>query len=102
MITTSNKQVEVSGLFEVALTNVGNPDYGQDPARKLPGTKNMTAKVKTLREAADVCRDYILSFDLGGGNWTGGQIVRISDGLVVGRVSYSGRVWGTDGKEIAL
>ena len=37
------------------------------------------------------CRAYIEQDDLGGGNWTGGELTE--HGRPVGRVSYNGRVW---------
>ena len=94
------------GKFTVKLSSVGNPDHRQDCTRSLPGVPRALAHVDSLREASDLCRAFIAYFDLGGGNWNGGEIVR-ADGLVIGKVSYNGRVWagewGKPGhKEIAL
>lgn len=80
------------GKFIVKLSNVGNPDYRQDCTKPLPDTTCGLAKVESLKEAVELCRLYIRFYDLGGGNWNGGQIVR-DDGLVIGRVSYNGRIW---------
>jgi hypothetical protein len=41
--------------------------------------------------ASKACRDYIEENDLGGGNWTGGDIRE--NGKVVAKVSYNGTVW---------
>ena len=53
----------------------------------------------TIAEAAAICRAYIEHYDLGGGNWNGGQIVN-ADGVVIGRVSYNGCVWDNANNEI--
>ena len=88
------------GVFTVKLQSRGNPDFRQDPYRSVYGVPDVEAHVQTLKEARDLCRAYISYFDLGGGNWTGGQIVRVSDGLVIGHVSYNGRVWAcSSGRE---
>lgn len=86
--------------FSVKLSNVGNPDHRQDPRRALPDTTCGWAHVDTLAEASQICRTYIAFYDLGGGNWSGGEITN-ADGLVIGRVSYNGRVWDLNGKELA-
>lgn len=78
--------------YTVTLKSVGNPDYGQDPDRPLYGVDNEIAEVDTLPEASRACRAYIEENDLGGGNWSGGE-VKDEDGTVVARVSYNGRVW---------
>lgn len=88
------------GAFTVKLANVGNPDYRQDSENPLPDTVCGWAHVDDLKSAVKLCRQYITFYELGGGNWSGGEITRVSDGLVIGRVSYNGRVWAQDGKEI--
>ena len=79
--------------FSVQLSNVGNPDYRQDSGRPLPETVCGWAQVDTLKEASELCRLYISFYELGGGNWNGGLITQNDNGLVVGHVSYNGRVW---------
>jgi hypothetical protein len=50
--------------------------------------------------AATLCRVYLSYFELGGGNWTGGEVEDMEQGgLIVGRVSFNGRVWSPDGKK---
>lgn len=83
--------------FSVKLSNVGNPDYRQDSRRPLPGTTCGWAHVDTLKEAVELCRLYISFYDLGGGNWNGGLITQNDNGLLVGKVSYNGRVWADYG-----
>src|SRR5438067_12932016 len=88
------------GVFTVKLSSVGNPDFRQDPDRPLPGCPSVLAHVETLIEARDLCQHYIAYYELGGGNWNGGEVVRTSDGLVVGRFSYNGRLWDSNGREV--
>lgn len=78
--------------LKVLLDNVGNPDRQQDPTRQLPGVARRWKKVEDFAAASKACRDYIALNDLGGGNWSGGEIVDASN-RPVGRVSYNGRVW---------
>jgi hypothetical protein len=85
--------------FNVRLTSCGNPDYRQNPNRSLPGVPKMEAGADSLVECAMLVRAYINHYDLGGGNWSGGEIVS-ADGIVLGRVSYNGRLWAPDGSEI--
>ncbi len=81
-------------MLQVQLSNVGNPDFCQAPDRPLPGTGGTVwVQVRTLREAVKVCRDYIAAHELGGGNWTGGDVLDETTREVVARVSYNGRVW---------
>jgi hypothetical protein len=73
-------------MMTVTLSAGRNPDFA---SRSLP--KRQTVTVTSLAEAVSACRDYIEVNDLGGGNWTGGQIKW--SGRIVARVSYNGRVW---------
>lgn len=79
------------GRFEVTLESVGNPDFGQYPGASLPGVPRGRCAVTSLEEAAAKCREFIDEHDLGGGNWSGGDV--FEDGTLVARVSYNGRVW---------
>lgn len=74
--------------YAVLLCSCGNPDYGQTQPQSIPEV----AFVADFKEASSTCRDYIMSNDLGGGNWTGG-IVANEDGEPVAYISYNGRVW---------
>ena len=94
-----------AGEFTVRLACAGNPDFGQDPRRSMPGVPRLTIRVATLRAASDVCRAYIEHHELGGGNWTGGEVKRGSKS--VARISYNGRAWesgksGGPRREISL
>ncbi len=72
----------------------GRHYQGNQPPRKLQVT------VLTLADASAICRKYIDDNELGGGNWTGGQVFEGPTQLA--RVSYNGRVWAMDGTEIHI
>ena len=78
--------------LRVLLDNVGNPDRQQDPTRPLPGVGRRWQKVDGFEAASEACRKYIEANDLGGGNWTGGEIIDAANNPV-GRVSFNGAVW---------
>ena len=59
----------------VSLNNVGNIDHGQDPDKKLYGTNTGWVECSNFKEASKVVRDYIEQYNLGGGNFTGGDIL---------------------------
>lgn len=48
--------------------------------------------VRSLEEAITVCRNFIDDNELGGGNWSGGQ-VSLVNGTPVAYISYNGRIW---------
>ncbi|HMS40933.1 MAG TPA: hypothetical protein PKE69_11950 [Pyrinomonadaceae bacterium] len=52
-------------------------------------------EVSSLKEASEVCRNYISRFNLGSGNFTGGQVIDDKNNFVA-RISYNGRVWDSD------
>lgn len=81
------------GKYAVKLSNVGNPDFRQDPSRPLHDTECGWAIADTLQGCVEACRAYRIEYDLGGGNWNGGQIFDIAARKQIGRVSYNGRVW---------
>lgn len=82
--------------MKVKLASVGNPDFGQDPNRPMWGCeKNRTVTVASYKEASEVCSKFINDNDLGGGNWTGGEIYDDKN-KVIAHVSYNGRVWKGD------
>lgn len=83
----------ITGKYQVQLSNVGNPDHRQDPSRPLPETTCGWARVNTFQEAAALCQLYITFYDLGGGNWSGGDITETTSGLVVAYVTYGGNLY---------
>jgi hypothetical protein len=91
------------GAYKVLLASVGNPDFGQDRRRPLPGVPRKTLRVASLADASKACRAYIAHYELGGGNWLGGEVTK--DGVVVAKISYNGRAWEPGNwptKEISL
>lgn len=78
--------------LSVVLDTRGNIDFGQNPRRPLPGLSRRIVFVDTLRDASRTCRDFIEQNDVGGGNWTGGQVYDAS-GVQVAQISYNGRAW---------
>jgi len=74
-------------MLRVKLASVPNPDYDEwfFPAP----TRYVT--VKSLKEASKKCREYIEQFNLGAGNWIGGQVSQ--NRKRIARISYNGRVW---------
>ena len=82
--------------MKVKLSSCGNPDYRQDPNASISPAE--TISVETLKEASERCESYIARWDLGGGNWAGGQVY--DAGKQIARISYNGRIWGMNGNEI--
>ena len=79
--------------MKVKLSSVGNPDFNQDPNRPMYGcARNKIVPVATFKEASEVCMKFIADNNLGGGNWSGGDIADES-GKVIALVSYNGKVW---------
>ena len=76
--------------YKFVLQGVGNPDFRQfaDIAPKKTGSG-------TLAEIREIAREYIEEWDLGGGNFIGD----IEGGL---SISYNGRLWDEDKKEIVI
>jgi hypothetical protein len=78
-------------VLEVELSAEPNPDHDRSshegtidiPAKKFP--------VKSLNEARNLVRKFIMENNLGSGNWTGGKIYK--NGKEVAHISYNGRVW---------
>ena len=83
--------VTPKGAYKVLLASVGNPDFGQDSRRSLPGVPRHTVRVASLADASKVCRAYIAYYALGGGNWLGGEVKKA--GTVIATISYNGRAW---------
>jgi hypothetical protein len=81
------------GAFVVVLASCGNIDFGQDPRRSLPGVPKKRLRVASLRDASEACRLYIKHYELGGGNWIGGQVHGRTGSEPVAQISYNGRAW---------
>jgi hypothetical protein len=90
---------EPAKIVLVKLAHRQNPDiaggYWPDANPDAPAGWIMGEDVE---DCVAVCRAYIEDHGIGGGNWTGGQIVMVSaeedpnQATPVARVSYNGRV----------
>ena len=88
-----DEQLNNPGKYRVRLASCGNPDYGQNPRCRMYGEEaNRWQKVGSIAEASTACRKYIEDNELGGGNWSGGEIMDDKK-IVVARISYNGRAW---------
>jgi len=87
--------------YRINLESVGNPDFNQNPNKPIsPETYTVSG---TFLNASLACRKYITYYELGGGNWVGGQVYDgLNDDKQVAYVSYNGRVWDMNGKEIKI
>jgi hypothetical protein len=86
MTTTPNKE----GTMKVRLAHASNPDIRGGYWGEKPTVKAHSVTVTTLDEASKVCRDFIEKYELGGGNWTGGQVE--DNNKVVAQIAYNGRI----------
>jgi hypothetical protein len=84
--------------MKVKLSHAPNPDLRGGYWQGCTKPKRQTVEVKDFAEASRVCRQYIEENDLGGGNWTGGQVCE--GAKQIARISYNGRIWDMEGKEI--
>jgi hypothetical protein len=82
--------------YVVLCSSVGNPDFRQDP--ELPISPPEQYVCHTIKQCSEACRNYITTHNLGGGNWTGGQILHPDKGQIA-IVSYNGRVWKENGQK---
>lgn len=97
------------GMF-VKIAHEENPDiaggYWTDIPEDPPAGKSKWVPVKSIADASKVCRQFLDQYGLGGGNWTGGLVVK--DGMPIAEISYNGRAWKPDrdsrasGDEISL
>lgn len=76
-------------MYETILCSVGNPDRGQYVSPSLP----RKVKTRTLKEASAACRDYILDWNLGGGNWCGNAGKVFLNKTHVANIAYNGKIF---------
>ena len=65
-------------MFRVSLSHAKNPDIPGGYWVAAPRDRASTRQVDSIAEASRVVRDYIERNQLGGGNWTGGEVVDTS------------------------
>lgn len=76
--------------FKVNLTAHGNIDHDEDPYELL---FEGTGYADTIESCQQIVRDWIEETEIGGGNWTGGQVYDTATGKEIGYISYNGRYW---------
>ena len=79
-------------IYSVILASCGNPDLGQDPHEPLWGAPTERIYTASIEECQQRVLDYIDEYDVGAGNWAGGEVL---DGMgnIIGTISYNGRFW---------
>lgn len=86
--------------YTVRLSHCKNPDFAPSGYwNEKPTVRASWVVVSSIAEASEACLAFIDLHDLGGGNWNGGDL-RDSNGKDIGRISYNGRAWNTNGEEI--
>ena len=78
--------------YSVKVSAHGNPDHGQIPYMTVAPGGFVFAD--SIEECQTIVRKYIEEHNLGGGNWTGGEVYE--DGVQIGSISYNGRYWPND------
>lgn len=76
-------------MYTVELKSCGNPDHYENPYKSVSPSE--IYKAETIEECRKAVEDYIDKYDLGGGNWNGGNVYRNEE--YVGHISYNGRFW---------
>ena len=69
----------------VFLASCGNPDRNQYSAPSYPEV----VTVADVESAVKMAKKYRDQNDLGGGNWSGGEVYE--NGAFIGRIAYNGR-----------
>ena len=82
--------------YSVTLTSAGNIDHGQNPYDQLYGVSQERVYAASIEECQQRVMEYIDEYNLGGGNWTGGDVYD-DLGNVIGHISYNGRYWPKEG-----
>ena len=76
--------------YIVNLSTCGNIDHGQNSYEPMYGVPSYMFKCQTIEEGIQEVRRYIEWFDIGSGNWIGGQVYDDNDN-VIGQIYYNGR-----------
>lgn len=75
--------------LKLTMKSVGNPDHHEYYGSGVK-SPTQTITVKSIEDARQKCLEYIRFHELGGGNWTGGQ-VRFA-GKIVAQIRYNGKI----------
>jgi len=104
------KQLLSGNKYYIGLGSEPNIDFlfqGTESSRLLESLKKhdlIYFGVNSIQEAKELQRKYIIEFDLGGGNYVGGNIID-TNGNPIAYISYNGRIWEDrngwkDGREL--
>ena len=77
-------------MYTVKLSTCGNIDKGQNPYEPMYSVPSYTLGCQTIEEGIQEVIRYIELFDIGSGNWTGGQVYDENDNLI-GQIHYNGK-----------
>lgn len=88
---SSERTTPVREGYSLFLRAVPNPDFGPQTHQATVDVPGRWILVDSLTDARRKALDFIRAWDLGGGNWNGGDIAR--NGKVFARVSYNGKIW---------
>lgn len=86
-------------MYRVCLKSCGNIDFDENPFQEISPLRVVEAN--SIDECITIVWDYIEEYNLGGGNWIGGQVYDDVNNYL-GKISYNGRFWDKDhpyGKE---
>lgn len=98
---TSERLTPAPEGYSLFLRAVPNLDFAPETHQATVDVPGRWILVDSIADARKKALDFIRAWDLGGGNWSGGELAR--DGKVFARVSYNGRIWDTaTEREIAL
>jgi hypothetical protein len=92
---------ENSGSLVLVMTNVGNPDFGQDPNKPLPGSDSESVQITSsnVGKLGDEVKKYAQKYNLGGGNF----LSKIMSGdKQVGKVSWNGKLWDMNDEPLSV
>ena len=79
-------------MYAVTLKSIGNIDHGENPYESLPGVPDKTMICVSIEDCQQCVEEYIDEYDLGAGNWDGGDVYEYL-GKLIGHISYNGRYW---------
>ena len=85
--------------YTVRISHCANRDIDGGYWGQRPTARAKWVPVNSMSEASALCMAFMEQWELGGGNWSGGQI-RNADGVEIAQVSFNGRVWDRDCNEI--
>ena len=83
-------------MYSIRLCAYGNPDHGEDPYRNIVNgirIPDFVVEAKTIDEIIRCAKDYIDKYDLGSGNWKMTEVKNTNLDIVIGWMSYNGRIW---------